>query len=173
MDGRAASLFPDWPQYAGRIRDAVKDLTAEQLALRAGPEHAQIWQLAAHVAGTRVYWLCGRFGEPGAEATPWKRPLEDDGWEDDESQPRSGSELEWALDSSWGVIAASLDRWSVNDLAVTVQVPTAAGGMRTMSRASVLNRAMSHDSFHGGEISQLLGLHHLPPIDLWIRHPTT
>jgi len=63
MDGRAASLFPDWPQYAGRIRDAVKDLTAEQLALRAGPEHAQIWQLAAHVAGTRVYWLCGRFVE--------------------------------------------------------------------------------------------------------------
>ena len=37
------------------------------------------------------------------------------------------------------------------------------------TRASVLNRLFSHDAFHAGEISQLLGLHHLPEIDLWRR----
>ena len=38
-----------------------------QLALRAGPEHGAIWQLAAHAAGARVFWLCHVFGEPGVE----------------------------------------------------------------------------------------------------------
>ena len=89
MDRSVASLYRDWPQYAARIRDGVKDLSADQLALRAGPEHAPIWALAAHIAGTRVYWLC------------------------------------------------------------------------------------SHDAFHAGEISQLLGRHDLPPIDLWARRPPT
>ena len=81
MDRAAASLYPDWPQYAGRIRDAVASLTAAQLALRAGPDHAPIWALAAHLAGTRVYWLCGVFGEPGADRTPFPTPLTGIGWE--------------------------------------------------------------------------------------------
>src|SRR5438093_12421753 len=82
MDDPVASLYPDWPQYAARIRDAVKHLTDDQLALRAGPEHAPIWALAAHVAGTRVYWLCGVLQEPGADRTPFTEPLSDVGWED-------------------------------------------------------------------------------------------
>jgi hypothetical protein len=56
-----ADLYPDWPQYAARIRDGVA-LDGAALDLRAGPEHAPLWALAAHVAGTRVYWLCGVFG---------------------------------------------------------------------------------------------------------------
>jgi uncharacterized damage-inducible protein DinB len=171
MGQSAATLYPDWPQYAARLRDAVKDLTTEQLALRAGPEHGAIWQLAAHTAGTRVFWVCGIFGEPGAEATPWPRPLIDEGWEDDESHPRSGAELAMALDASWGVVRSCLDRWTTDSLDQTATRPRPDGTMAVHSRASVLNRMVTHDAFHGGEISQLLGLHHLPPIDLWIRQP--
>lgn len=40
---------------------------------------------------------------------------------------------------------------------------------RTHTRASILNRMLSHDAFHAGEISQLLGRHGLPVIDLWRR----
>ena len=69
------SVYPDWKQHSDRFRDAVRGLTAEQLAISAGPDHGQIWQLAAHTVGTRVYWLCGVFGEPGAETTPWHDPL--------------------------------------------------------------------------------------------------
>ena len=169
MDRSVASLYPDWPQYATRIRDAVKDLTADQLALRAGPDHSPIWGLAAHMAGARVYWLCGVFEEPGAERTPFPAPLTDPGWEDDVAHPRSGSELAWALDSSWEVVRDCLMRWSVDDLERTARIREVAP--RLHSRASVLNRLCSHDAFHGGEISQLLGLHHLPPIDLWARQP--
>jgi uncharacterized damage-inducible protein DinB len=166
----AAFVYPDWPQYAMRLRDAVVDLDADQLALRAGPEHGTIWQLAAHCAGTRVFWICGFLRQPGRETTPWPSPA-DPGWEDDESHPRSGTELTGALDSTWALIAGCLDRWTIDDLAVTAERPRADGTAAVYSRASVLNRMVSHDAFHSGEISQLLGLHHLPPIDLWVKQP--
>ena len=60
-------LFYDrWPQYERRLVDSIRDLTSEQLALRAAPEHWPVWAIASHVAGTRVYWLCDVLGEPGA-----------------------------------------------------------------------------------------------------------
>ena len=167
-----AELYPDWPQYAQRLRDGVASLTAEQLALRAGPEHGAIWQLAAHAAGARIFWLCNVFGEPGEEQTPFERAMVDGiGWEDDESHPRSGEELRWALDSTWQVVAGCLARWSIASLGETATRTLADGREQLHTRASVLNRLFSHDAFHGGEISQLLGRHGLPPIDLWIRRP--
>lgn len=119
----------------------------------------------------RVYWLCGVFGEPGADRTPFTEPLSDTGWEDDEAHPRSGAELAWALDSSWDIVRDCLGRWSIGDLQATA-TRVRDGVTRIHSRASVLNRAFSHDAYHAGEISQLLGLHELPPIDLW-AHPST
>ncbi|HEX3427876.1 MAG TPA: DinB family protein [Candidatus Limnocylindrales bacterium] len=168
MDGSVAPLYPDWPQHAARIRDAVKDLTADQLALRAGPAHAPIWALAAHVAGTRVYWLCGVFEQPGAERTPFAEPLTGPGWEDEPDHPRSGEELARALDTSFGVVRECLGHWTVDDLASTA-TRTYQGVSVVHTRASVLNRLFSHDAFHAGEISQVLGSHDLPPIDLWRR----
>ena len=168
MTRAVADLHPDWPQYAARLRDAVKDLTPEQLALRAGPDHAPIWALAAHVAGSRAYWLCGVFEEPGAEATPFLEPLTGFGWEDEPDHPRSGEELVWALDSTWAVVADCLARWSIEDLDRTA-ARIRDGVSKVHTRASVLDRLFSHDAFHAGEISQLLGVHGLPPIDLWIR----
>ncbi|MGK2850709.1 MAG: DinB family protein [Candidatus Limnocylindrales bacterium] len=162
------ALFVDWPQYADRLVVAVRDLTPEQLAHRAGPEHGQIWQLAAHVAGARTFWLCETFGEPGADATPFADPASGSGWEDDESHPRSGAELAWALDSTWGVIASCLERWSLPTL--VEPLPFTFGDVtRYHSRSSILNRLFSHDAFHAGEISQLLGVNGLPAIDLWAR----
>jgi uncharacterized damage-inducible protein DinB len=165
VESSVAALYPDWPQHAARLRDGVVGLTPEQLAIRAGPEHGTIWQLAAHVAGARVYWLCQVFNEPASF-----NPSDAMDWEDDESRPRSGDELRWALDSSWQVIADCLARWTVDSLAETA---TRVMGEVTQlhTRASVLNRLFSHDAFHAGEISQLLGRHDLPPIDLWARRP--
>jgi len=161
-------LYPDWPQYDARLRAAVRGLSADQLALRAGPDHDPIWALAAHAAGARVYWLCGIFGEPGAERTPFTEPASGVGWEDDPDHPRSGDELEWALESTFAVVRDCLGRWTVDDLATSVE-RTVGGVTVSHSRASVLNRLCSHDAFHAGEISQLLGLHGLPAIDLWRR----
>jgi uncharacterized damage-inducible protein DinB len=171
VNSPAGVLYPDWPQYAARIRAAVESLTDEQLALRAGPEHGAIWQLAAHLAGSRVFWLCGVFGEPGANDTPWPSPLTDPGWEDDEELPRSGPELAWALDSSWQVVRDCLERWPAPELDHAAARMRPDGSAQLHTRASVLNRLFSHDAFHAGEISQLLGRHGLPVVDLWISEP--
>ena len=173
MDRPVASVYPDWPQYAARLRDAVKDLTEDQLALRAGPGHAPIWALAAHAAGTRVFWLCGVFEEPGADRTPFPDAATGIGWEDDEDHPRSGGELACALDSTWEIVRDCLERWSVDDLDRTAERIRADGTKQLHTRASVLNRMCSHDAFHAGEISQLLGTNDLQPIDLWVRQPST
>lgn len=168
MTSTLAQLYPDWPQYADRLVAAVRDLTPEELALRAGPEHGQIWQLAAHVAGARTFWLCETLGEPGADATPFSGSASGVGWEDDESHPRSGAELAWALESTWAVVASCLDRWTPSMLPEPLAL-TFGEVVRYHSRGSILNRLLSHDAFHAGEISQLLGVHALPPIDLWTR----
>ena len=128
-------------------------------------------KLAAHVAGARTYWVCGVFKQPGAETTPFPDPLHAFGWEDDPDHPRSGDELRWALDSTWAVIRDCLARWTADELDRTESRKTFDGSIHAMTRGSMLNRLVSHDAFHGGEISQLLGLHDLPPIDLWRRHP--
>jgi uncharacterized damage-inducible protein DinB len=167
MDGSVARLYPDWPQYNGRLVDAVRDRTAVELELRAGPDHGTIWMLAAHVAGARVYWLCGILGQPGADRTPFPDPFAD-GWEDDPAHPRSGQELGLALDATFEVVRECLDRWTPDDLALTAE-RTYQGVTVVHSRASVLNRLLTHDAFHAGEISQLLGRNDLPPIDLWRR----
>jgi len=80
-------IYPDWPQHADRIVAGIRELNTARLGLRAGTDHAPIWTLAAHVAGTRTYWLCHVFGEPGAGQTPFADPT-GDGWEDDLDHPR-------------------------------------------------------------------------------------
>jgi hypothetical protein len=162
------AMYPDWPQYAERISGGVRGLTMEQLALRAGPDHLPIWGLAAHTAGARTYWLCGVFGEPGAETTPFPDPFAELGWEDDPAHPRSAEELTWALDSTWAVVAGCLDRWTTDMLAETFE-RRHRDAVQVHTRGSVLNRLFSHDAYHAGEISQLLGANGLPAIDLWRR----
>lgn len=162
------SFYGDSTQYRSRLVDGVRDLTPDQLALSAGPDHAPIWALAAHCAGTRVFWLCGILGEPGAETTPFPDPLNDLGWEDDLDHPRSASELVSALESTGAIAERCLDTWTVDML--EVEFERRSGDIRRMhTRRSVLLRLLSHDAFHSGEISQLLGANDLPAIDLWAR----
>src|SRR5439155_6125159 len=99
-----AFFYDRWGQYNGRLVDAIRSLSDDQLKLRATPTYWPIWAIAAHTAGARVYWLCGVFKEPGAETTPFTDPLSGYGWEDDESTPRSSTELVTALESSWAIV---------------------------------------------------------------------
>jgi uncharacterized damage-inducible protein DinB len=166
----ASALFPDWKQYAARITRAVAALTQEQLALRASPEHSPIWALAAHVAGMHLYWLCVVCGEPGIASSTVIDPTTLEGWEDDLDHPRSADELVGALDASWAVVADCLGRWTPAMLAEEIE-RSRNGVIERHTRLSILNRMLSHDAYHAGEISQLLGVAGLPEIDLWGREP--
>src|SRR6266498_5096288 len=61
-----------WHIYNDRIVEVVRDLSPEGLMVRPAPERWPIWATVGHTAGMRVYWLCGVFGEPGAERTPFR-----------------------------------------------------------------------------------------------------
>ena len=158
-------FYDQWPQYNRRLTEIVGTMTDEQLAIRPSPEGLPIWATAGHDAGARVYWLCGVLGEPGAETTPWPDP-DGYGWEDDLDHPRSAGELVQALDTTWAIVDRCLDGWTPEMLEQTVE-RTRDGRLEVHSRASILQRLLTHDAYHCGELSQTLGIHGLPQIDLW------
>lgn len=112
-----------------------------------------------HVLVVRV------LGEPGAETTPW--PDSDGvGWEDDLGHPRTAAELVMALDTTWAVLDAVVDRWTPEMLDETIE--RRYGNQVTIhSRSSILQRLLTHEAYHCGDLSQTLGIEGLPQIDLW------
>ena len=161
-----SQFYEGWATYNERIIEVLGDLTAEQLEIRPEPEGWPIWATVGHTAGARVYWLCGVLGEPGAEATPFPDTLSGVGWEDDLDSPRTATELTDALATTWQVIADCLQRWTPGLL---LEPLASQAGKKTQikTRQSVLMRLISHDAYHCGQLSQTLGIHRLPQIDLW------
>ncbi len=155
-----------WPQYNRRLREVIGAMSAGQLAIRPSADRWPIWATVGHTAGGRVYWLCDVIGEPGAETTPFLDAAMTTGWEDDLDHPRSADELVEALDSTWLLIEGCLDRWTLDMLADEFHRDF-GGEPQVHSRSSILQRLFSHDSYHCGELSQTLGIHGLPQIDLW------
>jgi uncharacterized damage-inducible protein DinB len=166
MSERVAFLYDGWRKANTRLVDGVRDLTPEQLQLGPSPSAWPIWALAAHTAGARVYWLCGVFKEPGAETTPFPDPQSGVGWEDDPATPRRADELVTALETSWRIVERCLETWRPAMLGDEF-TRVVAGKTQIHTRQAVLMRLITHDAFHAGEISSILGTHGLPEIDLW------
>jgi len=159
-------LFYDrWPPYNHRLAEVVGAMTDEQLAIRPASKRWPICATVGHTVGARVYWLCGFFGAPGAETTPWPDPINDLGWEDDLDHPRSPAELVAAIDSTWAIVDGCLDRRTPEMLGETV-VRVYGDQPQVYSRSSVLQRMLTHDAYHCGEPSETLGIAGLPQIDL-------
>jgi len=158
-------FYARWPQYNRRLTEIVGAMTDGQLAIRPSPERDPIWATVGHTAGARTYWLCGVLGEPGAETTPWPE-ASGEGWEDDLDHPRTASELVWALDSTWAIVDGVLERWTPEMLDEDIE-RRYLETVQVHSRASILQRLLTHEAYHCGELSQTLGIHGLPQIDLW------
>ena len=175
MGRNVAPFYAGWELANEALIEAIRDLTSDQLALLIRPEWP-IWASVSHVAGGRIYWLCHIFKEPGSEATPFTDPAV--GWEDDLGHPRNADELVGALESTWRVVAHTLDAWTPGSLTHTAQ-RKAGDKVQIHTRQSVLWRLITHDAFHSGEISLTLGRHGLGgrgpngPVDLWsaLSHP--
>jgi hypothetical protein len=160
-------LFYDhWHVYNQAFIDVLGSMTDEQLAIAPGPDRWPVWATAGHTPAARVYWLCGVFGEPGADATPWPNPLTDLGWEDDLDTPRRAEELVHAFESTWPIIDGVLERWTPEMLEQPFRREI-SGKVQHHTRTSVLQRMLSHEAYHAGELSQTLGIAGLPQIDLW------
>jgi len=159
------AFYDRWPQYDRRLIEAIAPLSDEQLAIRPSPKHWPIWAIVGHLAGTRVYWLCHVAGEPGAESTPWPN-LGDEGWEDDLSRPRSASELVGALESTFAIVDRLLDTWTPAMLVEEFE-RTYGDQRQVHSRTSILQRLLTHEAYHDGELAIALGNHGLEPVYIW------
>jgi uncharacterized damage-inducible protein DinB len=159
-------FYDRWPQYNRRLTEVIAAMSDDQLAIRPSPERYPIWATVGHTAAMRAYWLSAVVGEPGADATPWPDPNSDPDWDDDLDHPRTAAELVWALDSTFAIVEGCLDRWTPEMLEETVERHY-LDQVQIHSRASILQRLLTHEAYHCGELSQTLGIHGLPQIDLW------
>jgi uncharacterized damage-inducible protein DinB len=166
-----APFYEGWRSTNERLVERIGELSPRQLELRPGPDLWPIWATTAHVAGARVYWLCAIFKEPGAERAPFVDAA-GYGWEDDLAHPRRPSELTFALGTSWSIVEECLQRWTPEMLQEEFRRES-AGQIEIHTRQAVLMRLLTHDAYHGGEISQTLGMNGLKELDLWAaRSPT-
>lgn len=169
-------FYAGWRRYNDLLTEALAAMSDDELALRAAsatrvdaspPDessvHWPIWAIAAHTAGTRVYWLCGFLGEPGIETADFIKADTWEGWEDDLATPRTAAELAGALTKSWAIVDASLRRWTPEML--DEAFPTPAG--QHLTRESLVMRCITHDAYHAGEIALIQGIHGRPQVDLW------
>lgn len=160
-----APFYEGWGLINAGLIAALAPLSADQLALPVGSPTWPIWASASHLAGARVYWLCHVFKEPGAETTPFTDPT-GFGWEDDLARPRSAPELVGALESSWKIVQRCLAGWTPETLGQEAR-RTRGSEVQIHTRQSVVIRLLTHDAYHCGEISLILGSHSVAAIDPW------
>jgi uncharacterized damage-inducible protein DinB len=165
MQSGVASFYEGWSKANAHLVDRIGQLGADALELRAAPESWPVWAIVGHLAGTRVYWLCGVIGEAGAGSTPFSDPL-GQGWEDRLDARRESHELITAVQSSWRIVESCLDRWTPAMLGETF-TRELNGSVQLHTRQSVLTRLLTHDAYHSGEVSLILGTNGMEGIDLW------
>ena len=158
--------YSKWPDYNRALREVVARLTDEQLALQPSPERWPTWATVGHTACQRVFWLCDFAGEPGAETTPFTNAARDCPGDDDLEHVLNAEQLVDALDTTFRIVEACLDGWTLGMLDEELRRPEWPGTW-VYRRGSVIQRVFAHDVYHCAELNEILGSAGLSQIDLW------
>lgn len=156
--------FSMWSDYNRRVREVVATLTPEQLATPTGYHGWPLWALLGHTLCQRVFWLCDFAGAPGAERTRFTDAGHDCPGDDDLEHVLSAADLVEAIDATFRIVAWCLDTWTLDMLDEVLTKPE-WGADWVHTRGSVLQRVLTHDVYHCGEINLVLGDDH--QIQLW------
>jgi hypothetical protein len=113
-----------------------------------------------------VFWLCDFAGEPGADTTPFTDAGHNCPGDDDLEHVLTPDALVHALDSTFRIVEACLDRWTLDMLDEVVRRED-FGEDWVHTRGSVIQRVFSHDVWHTAELNETLGTAGLAQIDLW------
>jgi len=150
------AIYAGWEVDHQRLIALLGSLTQEQLALRAAPHLRTVSALASHIVAARArmtHWIIGEGGDELDALAYW----------DGADQPapsviRPAAELVAGLETTWQVIGASLQRWTVADLAEVIEWRY-HGDTSVFTRGQVIWNLVRHDYHHGGEIMLTLGVH--------------
>lgn len=151
---RLAGVYAGWEADQQRLVSLIDGLTQEQLALRAAPQLRTVSALVSHIVAARArmtHWIL-REGNDELDALAY--------W-DGADQPappviRAASELVNGLEATWRVISASLQRWTVADLADVIEWEY-HGETSVFTRGQVIWNLVRHDYHHSGEIMLTFG----------------
>jgi hypothetical protein len=160
------SAYSTWPDYNRRLRDLVAMLTNEQLAIKPAPDRWPLWATIGHLACQRVSWLCGFAGEPGAESTPFPDALHYCPGDEDLERVLSAKDLVEALDSTFRIVEACLDSWTLDVLDEEIRRHF-DDEVWAHTRGFVIQRVFAHDVYHIAELNEALGNAGLRQVDIW------
>ena len=148
------AVYAGWEADHHHLVSLIGSLTQEQLALRASPQLRTVSALASHIVAARArmtHWIL-REGVEELDALAY--------WDgaDRPAPPviRAAAELADGLETTWRIIGASLQRWTVADLADTIEWEY-HGETTQFTRGQVIWNLVRHDYHHGGEIMLTLG----------------
>jgi hypothetical protein len=159
-------VFESWPRVNQMLREAVADMTSDQLAVQPSEDRWPLWASIGHLACQRVFWLCDFAGAPGAETTPFPDAAFNCPGDDDLEHVLDAAQLSEALDSTFRVVEACLDSWTLDSLDEVISHPE-WGEDRKHPRGWVISRVWGHDLWHIGELNEARVKLDLPVIDPW------
>ena len=153
------TFFSGWQTYQSHLVAALKPLSTQHLALRAGPGLRTVAQITAHIVSSRANWffhLLKEGGEEFAALGQWART--------DGLQP-SAAALIQGLETTWQGMQSAWATWDPLDWQQTYTeghpyAPT------VITRQWVVWHLLEHDLHHGGEISLTLGIHGIASLEL-------
>ena len=155
-----SKIFEGWEGYQRSLVNAVRPLTAEQLAWRPAPHLRSVGELVGHIGE-------GRFVVFARMQAPRDAELASQTGADNPQETLYGNAeaLARILESSWALIEAALKEWTVADLALTYR-HTESGQTYVISRQWTIWLMLTHDMHHGGELAMLLGIQGIAAPDL-------
>lgn len=157
----ALDMCQGWETYQERLIDAIAPLTTEQLAYRTAVHLRTASENCRHIIGGRARWCHFVLGLDDPALAGLAR------WDAKDMPERSAQELAEGLRASWAALRDALASWTVADLAHTIpNTDCWPGRPEVFTRQWVVWHLIEHDIHHGGEISQILGAHGLPGIDI-------
>ncbi len=149
------TFYKGWETYQQSLVETIAPLSSEQLALPASSHHWTIGMVAQHIVANRFWW----FQVWMSEGSPNLAPIAYWDSADEEERPAlEAASLVAGLESTWGMIAQALARWTPADLGHVFPPPASLReeersifGERTLQW--IVWHVLEHEIHHGGELS--------------------
>jgi uncharacterized damage-inducible protein DinB len=153
-------IYENWAGYNRRLQTCIAPLTDRQLQLQPAPRMWPLGQVVQHIISVRVGWFLYTLQDPDKGVEQYAL------WGQRDSPERSAAELVRGLEETWAFIDSRLQRWTPADGAMTFPDEDENGQIWQVSRSWVIYHVLEHDLHHGSEVSLILGMNGLQPLEI-------
>jgi uncharacterized damage-inducible protein DinB len=168
MAMQLAQVYDGWDGFNTSSVRAIAPRTAEELAWRAAPGLRSVGEIAAHLGMGRIDWFArmpAPLVEDLARETVELRGAAEEGPTPYRAIATDAGALAHWLERTWEMIDATLRAWTVEDLARSYP-HTYWGATYDVSYQWTVWRILTHDVYHGGQLSMMLSMRGIEAPDL-------